>query len=290
MVGRTNVGGSGSSGSAGPAFAYIRVSYPEGSICTATSGTKTITAADTSGLYIFPIPEPSSASEDWTVSCTDNTNTKSDTITISSQYQIESISLAYSRLPAEYQEVEYLQNVSRSNQYITTGQRFTETTEIDIQFMFTTAVYGYVCKYGMNLNQFSTQATMPAYMSNAMLYYLTMNNSIASSATVGTKMTTAYNNASHQVVENGRVLGTFSDFSGLTNIGGIYLFGNTAETSNSEIRIYSFSIKNNITDGIIQELVPCYRKSDNEIGMYDIVSNTFLTNSGVGSFNKGADV
>ena len=37
-------------------------------------------------------------------------------------------------------------------------------------------------------------------------------------------------------------------------------------------------------------LIPCYRKSDGEIGMYDTVSRTFYTNAGTGSFTKGADV
>lgn len=36
--------------------------------------------------------------------------------------------------------------------------------------------------------------------------------------------------------------------------------------------------------------VPCYRKADGVIGMYDIVSKTFFTNAGTGSFTKGADV
>lgn len=36
--------------------------------------------------------------------------------------------------------------------------------------------------------------------------------------------------------------------------------------------------------------VPCYRKSDGVIGMYDTVSKTFYTNEGTGAFTKGADV
>lgn len=33
-----------------------------------------------------------------------------------------------------------------------------------------------------------------------------------------------------------------------------------------------------------RHLIPCYRKSDNEIGMYDIVNGAFYTNAGTGSF------
>lgn len=47
-----------------------------------------------------------------------------------------------------------------------------------------------------------------------------------------------------------------------------------------------------VDDGstVVLDLIPCYRKSDNEIGMYDLVSKTFFTNQGTGTFTKGADV
>ena len=41
---------------------------------------------------------------------------------------------------------------------------------------------------------------------------------------------------------------------------------------------------------LIFDGVPCYRKADGEIGMFDLVSKTFLTNAGAGTFTKGADV
>ena len=53
-------------------------------------------------------------------------------------------------------------------------------------------------------------------------------------------------------------------------------------------RLYSFSITNNGAEKLT--LIPCYRKSDGEIGMYDFVSRTFYNNAGTGTFVKGADV
>lgn len=41
---------------------------------------------------------------------------------------------------------------------------------------------------------------------------------------------------------------------------------------------------------IVRYLIPCYRKNDNEIGMYDTVSKSFFTNQGTGTFLKGVDV
>lgn len=36
--------------------------------------------------------------------------------------------------------------------------------------------------------------------------------------------------------------------------------------------------------------VPCYRKTDGVIGMYDLIGRSFLINAGTGDFTKGADV
>ena len=43
-------------------------------------------------------------------------------------------------------------------------------------------------------------------------------------------------------------------------------------------------------DKLIRNLIPCYRKLDGIIGMYDLVSDVFYTNSGNGTFVKGNDI
>lgn len=40
---------------------------------------------------------------------------------------------------------------------------------------------------------------------------------------------------------------------------------------------------------LIQKLYPCYNPSTSEIGVYDVVGDTFIGNSGSGSFSKGDD-
>lgn len=64
--------------------------------------------------------------------------------------------------------------------------------------------------------------------------------------------------------------------------------------SNGEIygeavsRIYSFEYTRN--GEAICTFVPCYRKSDNEPGFYDLVSDAFFANAGTGEFLVGPDV
>ena len=50
----------------------------------------------------------------------------------------------------------------------------------------------------------------------------------------------------------------------------------------SSIRIYDCQIYNNSV--LIRDFIPCYRNSDNEVGLYDLVNNVFYTNQGTGSF------
>ena len=70
MVGKTNV--------SGPRLrAVIAVTYPEGSVCTCSNGTKTLRARNTSGKALFNVTVG-----EWTVSCTDGSLTASKTVSI----------------------------------------------------------------------------------------------------------------------------------------------------------------------------------------------------------------
>ena len=52
-----------------------------------------------------------------------------------------------------------------------------------------------------------------------------------------------------------------------------------------ELKIYEGSTSSNIT--LIHHYYPCYRISDNEPGIYDVVTDTFLPNTGAGDFIVG---
>lgn len=78
-------------GSSGNVFAFIKVTYPEGSVCTCSNGSKTLTAKDTSGEFIFSIPVAGT----WTVSCTNGDKTTQKVVTINNQGESHSVMLAY---------------------------------------------------------------------------------------------------------------------------------------------------------------------------------------------------
>lgn len=77
---------------------------------------------------------------------------------------------------------------------------------------------------------------------------------------------------------------------GITTAGSpIYLFRGrlNADVCWFTGRLHSLSIESATVNF---NLIPCYRKSDSMIGLYDTVSKAFLVNAGTGSFTKGADV
>ena len=53
-------------------------------------------------------------------------------------------------------------------------------------------------------------------------------------------------------------------------------------------RLFSYKLWQN--NNLVRDLVPCYRKADGVIGLYDLVNGTFYTNAGTGSFTKGNNV
>lgn len=64
--------------------------------------------------------------------------------------------------------------------------------------------------------------------------------------------------------------------------------GETTLQSSRDMIFYSARISQGRE--IIREYIPCYRKSDGEIGLYEKFTGEFLTNKGSGTFTVGADV
>ena len=84
--GRVNIGSGG-----GKLFAIIAVTYPAGSTCTCTNGTKTLTTKDTSGKVLFNVPSAGT----WVVSCTNGDKTASKSVSITAEGQTVMVELLY---------------------------------------------------------------------------------------------------------------------------------------------------------------------------------------------------
>ena len=54
------------------------------------------------------------------------------------------------------------------------------------------------------------------------------------------------------------------------------------------LELYSFKVYEN--DTLLKNYVPCYRTSDDTIGLYETIDGVFYTNGGTGNFSKGEDI
>lgn len=284
MLCKTNAGGGGSAS----AWAYIGVTYPSGSVCTATNGTVAFTAQGTSGQYVFHVPEPLSTPETWTVSCTDGSRTKSVAVSIETQYQNVVVTLSYSRLPEGYQEVEYLEQATGS-EYV----QFPSLTSSDNrgQFEYAWEPVSYSTANTYSIFGASGCGNATSGMQGAFYQtYSYANTSTSSLISSGGKRSVVVNQTeTRNLIENNTVLETFSGTpsTGLRMYYGAF-YSSGIKTNTSPIRLFEFKRTNNNGD-LILDAVPC-KTTGNVIGFYDLVSGTMYTNSGSGTFVVGPDV
>lgn len=191
-----------------------------------------------------------------------------------------------------YQEVEYIE--SSSTQFIDTGIKANSSLSIDIDYM-TSGSTLYHSLFGSKTSSkffyYLNADGSSNYFKKEFGYY---NQYVKPTLEFET------NNVKTKLLWNGN---TFS----LTNANGTYNGGATASTFSEGLNLYLFAFNDNgsaqrigntkiysckIKDNntLVRDMIPCYRKSDNVIGMYDKVNNKFYTNAGTGTFTKGADV
>lgn len=207
-------------------------------------------------------------------------------------------------LPNEYQEVEYIE--STGTQYIDTGIPLNQYRKCEMEFSPTligATVDERLCIDG-GLNNSSQNDVR-----NLLYIY------------GGTKkLCLAYGNSSHRIdsVEleinlkyiieyemlanscsltiNGNKYSASYGATLITNGDNVFLFGASNSASNQKpyidlasMRLYNAKYYND-NDILIRNFIPCYRKSDNKVGLYDLVNNVFYTNAGTGVFLMGAEV
>ena len=205
------------------------------------------------------------------------------------------------RIPSAYQEVEYIE--SSGTQYIDTTVSLKDydqnlDVDIDAQIISNSGVQGLSFsgaggRFWFSMPELDGANTL--YMQCAAGYWQSFSgahsarqhyriNSKTGAVSVGqTSKTTSTNS----FLNNGG--------SSTSNSGNLFLFAsnnwyNNLATDKFSQKLYSCVIKNATTGDNIREFVPCYRKADNEAGLYDLTTETFYTNLGTGSFSKGPDV
>lgn len=195
------------------------------------------------------------------------------------------------RLPSEYQEVEYIETTGK--EYIYTG--FNVTGNLIVEGKVYTEI------------QNTEMAIVGSVVSSAVeIGFSSINNRFF-----------VYSKSSAAIVPTSSIYNTILEFTAkintesptkeliLHNIDGGLTQSETSSNGsfqNTELHLFQYNntkyrfigrlyeLKFYDNNVIARHFIPCYRKSDNVIGLYDLVNNVFYTNQGTGGFSKGSDV
>lgn len=196
-----------------------------------------------------------------------------------------------SRLPSTYQEVEWIG--SSATQYMTTGYTPTINTEIETELSWWSSQQTWWVFFWMTSNDnWQDGICGRIYSSSPTIFNPRFLNSAYSECQITTTTDTF-----HKVIlkKNYCTLDwtawTLTTTYSSPYNWAIYLFcGNNWGSAwrHTSVKFKSFKISESWT--LQRNFVPCYRKSDNVIWMYDTVNNNFYTNSWSWTFTKWADV
>ncbi|MBR7070921.1 MAG: hypothetical protein IKI29_01985 [Clostridia bacterium] len=201
--------------------------------------------------------------------------------------------LQESRLPGEYQAVEYIQR--KTTAYINTGYAidYTKNTVIKATFKIPCSARYMVCGtydknpgFNFELNT-SGNGRIYTYTSYAKDTVGTAITPIDDFVNVVLSVSAGSVAANYQ---NETVINENSYLTGSPNFN-VLLFTDYPRVSNTtfgELVLKKLSISE---EGVlVRNFVSCYQKSNQEVGLYDKVHGVFYRNAGTGTFLKGADV
>ena len=145
--------------------------------------------------------------------------------------------------------------------------------------------------YDSDEHLFGTTRAAPYYHFTAYnnKYYWGRNGSEAYGGSFSTGIhTLVYNGDNNAVILDGTTLDSGSAIASTTNL----LIGARGGSGGTNLKasVYYVKITDKSSGVIVRNLVPCYRKIDSTLGMYDVVNNVFYTRTGSGSFTKGLDI
>ena len=212
--------------------------------------------------------------------------------------KVKKITVVTSRIPSEYQEVEYIKAASGVGAYLNLGFAFEKAASIEIGLynsLEQTQIFGAAENSGklrcMITAPYSTSGSGTAtFYGSTGSAYIERTYAMASGLNefefslkkgeLGIKRkdsATTDNSATTQ--------GEYTMTSNLLLFAQNYN-GTPRYAGTRQVYYFKYYDQNN---NLKCDLVPCYRKSDGVIGMYDLARKMFLQNVGTGSFTKGAD-
>lgn len=203
-------------------------------------------------------------------------------------------------LPQEYQEVEYIE--STGTQYINTGVNASSDLSTDIVYMDTSAT-------GTNYVLGAVESGTPSTILYAIGGGSTSIDSTFNGETYTHPITRTQNekyniklNVSYSETSGFRLYSEVQDLTSDNNYSGytgycirdlfaaqdIYVFAFNSSSIHNGMRLYSLRFWK--ANNLIRDFVPCYRKSDEKPGLYDLVYNQFYPSAVSNDFIAGEEI
>lgn len=204
------------------------------------------------------------------------------------------------KIPNEYDELEYLQSTEQQSNTTTTNASYIDTgyipnkdtiAECDMSFdtlvtNSTEALFGFTSpRFAWGFANVSPTTKLYFGLTDKNITHSVNRDAKRHKFKINSLENKAY--VDDVATNIGATLSSFAT-------GTVYLFARHSGSSTSANKpanatVYSFKVwEGSETDeNLKMYLVPCKRKSDNELGMYDIVNNNFLTNIGTKNFVSG---
>ena len=198
-----------------------------------------------------------------------------------------------------YQQVEYIQAANKNGAYIDLGITYDQGCTYELSLIYNGTAY----IWGVLQNDLK-RAKLEIGIDNIAVFnvgYSALPHSVSTrtdALTVGESYTLKCTVKDGIVKIENMTTGhieTRNDAEGKTNFtctDNIYLLGQNYESAprtHGKRTVKSFKYWDK-DDNLLRDMIPCYRRSDNVIGMFDKVSQTFFTNAGTGTFTKGNNV
>jgi len=208
-------------------------------------------------------------------------------------------------VPSEYQKVSYIQSTTNKC-YIRTGVVPTDNTRMEMQIYTTctdsfyasgsrsaggTIFFGQTgtrtkARVSASVNepsvQASTNGTLWSRLSSGQMYEIMLQTN--GDGTYDYEINDTTHNKSFEAI--GQSYTPMGDVKSdydicIFALSGSYIIGGTN-------RLYKYRLYQG--GNLVRDYVPCYRVSDNVVGLYDLVSKEFLVNAGTREFTAGPDI
>lgn len=148
-------------------YAVIGVTYPSGSTCTCTNGSKTLTAKDTTGKALFVIP----AAGTWAVKAVKGSQSASKAVSITADGQVATVTLAYDLVLFNGTDNTTATGGWTFGEWASGGSEFSNATISNKQIVYSQSSYGGIfTKKQIDVTNYKTlycECTITGYLEHA---------------------------------------------------------------------------------------------------------------------------